>query len=77
MALSARCASAQDSDRIVKLEKVEVIGSHIARPEMESALPVQIITHEDIERSGATTVSELMARVPANVLGATGRGCQP
>jgi iron complex outermembrane receptor protein len=73
VALSARCASAQDSDRIVKLEKVEVIGSHIARPEMESALPVQIITHEDIERSGATTVSELMARVPANVLGANDR----
>ena len=34
---------------------------------------MQIITHEDIDRSGATTVSELMARVSANVLGANDR----
>ena len=49
--------------------KVEVTGSHIYRSEVESALPVQVITREDIERSGSMTVSELMAKVSANVLG--------
>ena len=75
MAATAHWACAQDSEPAVKL-KVEVTGSHIPQPEIESALPVQIITHEDIERSGATTVSELMAKVPANVLGANDRTSQ-
>jgi iron complex outermembrane receptor protein len=69
LAATAPCASAQDSAPAVKLEKVQVTGSHIPQPEIESALPVQIITREDIERTGATTVSELMARVSANILG--------
>src|SRR5687767_66771 len=49
--------------------KVEVTGSHIPRSEVESALPVQVLSREDIERSGATTVAELMSKVSANVLG--------
>ena len=49
--------------------KVEVTGSHILRSDVESALPVQVITREDIERSGSTTVTELMSKVSANVLG--------
>ena len=76
VAVSATCASAQDSEPTVKLEKVEVTGSHIPQVQIESALPVQIITHEDIERSGAATVSELMAKVPANVLGSNDRTSQ-
>ncbi len=59
----------QETEPIVKLEKVEVTGSHIARTEIESALPVQVITREDIERSGATTVAEMMAKVSANIVG--------
>jgi iron complex outermembrane receptor protein len=59
----------QETEPIVKLEKVEVTGSHIARTEIESALPVQVITREDIERSGATTVAEMMAQVSANIVG--------
>ena len=49
--------------------KVEVTGSNIPRPELESALPVQVITQEDIQKSGASTVAELMSKVSANVLG--------
>jgi len=69
LAATAPCAAAQDSVPDAKLEKVVVTGSHIPQPEIESALPVQIITREDIDRTGATTVSELMARVSANILG--------
>lgn len=49
--------------------KVEVTGSHIYRSEAEAALPVQVMTREDIERSGATTAADLMSKVSANVLG--------
>jgi len=59
----------QDELPVVKLEKVEVTGSHIPRTEIESALPVQVITREDIERSGTTTVAEMMAQVSANIIG--------
>jgi iron complex outermembrane receptor protein len=48
-------------------ERVVVTGSHIAQTEFEGALPVQIITREEIERSGVTTVEQLLERVPANV----------
>jgi iron complex outermembrane recepter protein len=43
-----------------KVEKVEVTGSNIKRIDAESALPVQVITREEIQRSGATTVEQLM-----------------
>jgi iron complex outermembrane receptor protein len=48
-------------------ERVLVTGSHITQTELEGALPVQIITREEIERSGVTSVEQLLDRVPANV----------
>src|SRR5260221_2395014 len=49
--------------------KVEVTGSNIPRSDVESALPVQVLTREDILRSGAMTTPELMSKVSANILG--------
>src|SRR5512143_648735 len=70
VAATSTLASAQDdAESVARLEKVEVTGSHIPRTEVESALPVQIITREDIDRSGSTTVAEVMAKVSANLLG--------
>ena len=45
--------------------KVEVTGSSIKRVEGEGALPVQVITREDIQRSGVTTAMELIDRISA------------
>jgi len=45
--------------------RVEVTGSNIKRVEGEGALPVQIITREQIEKTGATTVPELLQTVSA------------
>jgi iron complex outermembrane receptor protein len=42
------------------LEKVEITGSAIKRIVEEGALPVQTFTREEIERSGAQTVVELV-----------------
>ena len=53
----------------VVLDRVVVTGSHIRRSETEDALPVQVVTREEIERSGVTTVEQLLERVPANVNG--------
>jgi iron complex outermembrane receptor protein len=53
----------------VRGEKIEVTGSHIRRIEAETALPVSVITREEIRRSGVTSVEELMEKVTANVGG--------
>jgi iron complex outermembrane receptor protein len=46
--------------------KVEVTGSNIRRVEGEGALPVQVITRSEIDKSGATNVQELLQTISAN-----------
>ena len=73
LALIALTASAQTAGGAgntppptTSLEKVTVTGSHIPRTESETGLPVQVITREEINRSGVTTVEQLIDRVPGN-----------
>ncbi|MGH6624822.1 MAG: TonB-dependent receptor plug domain-containing protein, partial [Burkholderiaceae bacterium] len=54
---------------VVTLDTTVITGSHIRLTDAESALPVQVITREDIDKSGVTTVEQLLERVPANVNG--------
>jgi iron complex outermembrane receptor protein len=56
-----------DVDESRGIFRIEVTGSRIPRSDLESALPVQVITREDIERGGVSTVAELMSQVSANV----------
>jgi iron complex outermembrane receptor protein len=58
-AVSAQQAGTQ------KLEKIEVTGSAIKRLDAETAIPVQILRREDIDRIGATTTEELLKQVTA------------
>ncbi|HEY6134260.1 MAG TPA: TonB-dependent receptor plug domain-containing protein, partial [Rubrivivax sp.] len=55
---------------IAQDQRIEITGSAIKRADTEGALPVQIIRQEDIKRSGVTSVSELIQRLPA-MAGAT------
>jgi iron complex outermembrane recepter protein len=48
-----------------KIEKIEITGSNIKRVDAETPSVVQIITKEDIAKSGASTVAELLRAVPA------------
>jgi iron complex outermembrane receptor protein len=48
------------------LERVEITGSSIKRIEAETGLPVQIITREDIQKTGAANVEQLMQSISAN-----------
>ena len=47
-------------------ERIEVTGSNIKRVEGETALPVTVITRDEIQNSGATTVQDLLERMPTN-----------
>jgi iron complex outermembrane receptor protein len=47
------------------LERVEITGSSVRRIDAETALPVQIIKKEDIARTGATSVVDLLQKLPA------------
>ncbi len=62
----ATAAHAQQAQRV---EKIEVTGTNIKRVDTETASPVTIITREEIQRSGATTVSEVIRQIPANNAG--------
>jgi len=49
-----------------QMDRVEITGSSIKRIEGETALPVQVITREDIQKTGASNVEQLMQTVSAN-----------
>jgi iron complex outermembrane receptor protein len=53
------------------MARVEITGSAIRRIESETALPVQVITREEIDKVGVTTASEILARLSSNVGGLT------
>ena len=71
LSLAVQGAWAQQANAPAELQKVEITGSAIKRLESETALPVQIITRNDIDKAGVTTAAEIMARVSANVGGLT------
>ena len=50
----------------VKIQRVEITGSSIKRLNNETALPVQTIKREDIDKSGVTTAAELLKNISAN-----------
>lgn len=60
MSVAMPVAAQQQSQQ---LERVEVTGSSIRRVDAETALPVQIITREEIARTGASNVEQLMQTI--------------
>ena len=48
-----------------QFEKVEITGSSIVRKEQAHPLPVQIITRDDIRRSGASSMVDVLHNLPA------------
>ena len=62
--VAAGVAYAQSTPQ--KVEKVEVTGSNIKRTDVETVAPVDIITREQIERSGQPTIADVLRNVPAN-----------
>ena len=52
-------------DEVVTLEKVVVTGSRIKRTQEEGALPLLVITKEDIDNSGFRSVTEALQSIPS------------
>ncbi|MDH5835049.1 TonB-dependent receptor plug domain-containing protein [Luteimonas kalidii] len=48
------------------LDTVQVTGSRIRRAEMEGQVPVQVLTREDIDRSGFSSVAEVVQNLTAS-----------
>ncbi|MDC8787050.1 TonB-dependent receptor domain-containing protein [Roseateles koreensis] len=65
VALSAHAQQAPQPQDAQQLERVEITGSSIKRIAAEGALPVQIFSEEQIKRTGATSVAELIQKLPA------------
>jgi len=55
-------------------QRVVVTGSLISRTDTETATPVQVLTAQDIQRSGKTSVAELLSELAANGAGTLGSG---
>ena len=63
-ALAIPAIAQQDSQRI------EITGSRIKRIDAETPAPVQVVTREQIEKSGATSITEVLKSLPSNNAGA-------
>jgi iron complex outermembrane receptor protein len=66
MPVVAQQAHAQDQADAPPMHRVEITGSSIKRIDSETALPVQVITRDDIDKMGATTAAELVRNISAN-----------
>ncbi len=62
----AQEADGQSVEQAQKMDKVTVTGSHIKMIDAVSTAPIQVISREDIDRSGAGTVAELLSKITAN-----------
>jgi len=66
---------AEDNDRSEqRLQAVEVTGSRLRRTDAETTAPVQAIGREEIVRSGAVSLSEVLHKLPANNKGTFNEG---
>ncbi|MEO8805520.1 MAG: TonB-dependent receptor [Burkholderiaceae bacterium] len=63
--LLSQAGAALAQQPALQLERVEITGSSLKRIEGEGALPVQVITREEIQRSGVATVEQLLQTVSA------------
>lgn len=65
-ALAATPALAQQAQ---KVEKIEVTGSNIKRTDTETSAPVQILTRDEIEKTGKQSIQEVLRGITADGLG--------
>ncbi len=59
-------AAEQEEEQAVELQKESVTGSHLKRVDIEGLTPVLVIDRDQIDNSGATTVAEVLRKLPSN-----------
>ena len=50
----------------LEVERIEVTGTHIKRTDLEGASPMTVLSAEDIARSGAQDISQLLSKLPVS-----------
>jgi iron complex outermembrane receptor protein len=74
MALPAMAQTTEAAGATSTPQRVVVTGSLISRADTETPAPVQVLTAQDIQRSGKTTIAELLNDLAANGAGTLGTG---
>lgn len=59
-------AQDQDQDAATTLDRIEVTGSRIKKAELEGVSPVQVVSREQIERSGLTSIGDVLQQLTAS-----------
>jgi iron complex outermembrane recepter protein len=62
----ANVASAQTTDSTTTLDRIEITGSRIRSVDVETSQPMQILTRQDIEKQGLTSVADVLNRISSN-----------
>lgn len=68
----AAAVLAQQAPANTNLQRVEVTGSNIKRTDTETAAPVTVITREEMQRSGATTLADVVNKLTVSQGGLSG-----
>ncbi|MGL4574923.1 MAG: TonB-dependent receptor [Burkholderiaceae bacterium] len=63
VAVQAQTAQTPQAGEPTRIERVEITGSSIKRIAAEGALPVQVLTREDVQKTGATSVEQLLQTI--------------
>ena len=53
-------------DKTTTLDRIEITGSRIRSVDVETSQPVLVLTRQDIEKQGLTSVADVLKRIPAN-----------
>lgn len=62
----------EGGDGVQELERMVVVGSRLGTSPLESAMPIKVITREEIDRSGAGSIAQVLSylsEIPVNNLG--------
>lgn len=58
-------AVADSGDSAEGVEEIVVTGSRIPRKDLEAAAPITVFTREELDRSGATSIGQLLRELPS------------
>ena len=67
--LAPAAAYAQETEPATNLDRITVTGSNIPRTNTETPSPVQVVSRQDIDRSGKTTVAEYLQTLTSDGAG--------
>ncbi|MGH8082617.1 MAG: TonB-dependent receptor [Lysobacter sp.] len=62
-------ALAQAPTQTTDLDRIQVTGSNISRGDMETASPVQVVTREEIDRTGKASIAEYLQTLTSDGAG--------